>query len=256
VRAAGEFESTRFVTMPDTSLAAVCAGCADQDLIGGSVTVALTHVVNAPLAVSPQDGLVWSATYRRREEQGSPRFSNEVRSRLGLYARIPGLGGFAHHVLALRLAAGATGGPLGARLKVGGVSSGSVDLAIGQSLGAARAFPVRGYRGGELRGRRAATATIEYRLPLALVGKPLGHLPFGADRLWLNVFGDIGDAWDPGAEPRFTRLRSTGLELAGDITIGYDVPLQVRLGLAQPLADPPSGAARRPQAYLALASDF
>ncbi len=256
VRVAGEFEGTRFVTMPDTSLAAVCAGCEDQDLVGGSVTAGLSHVVTAPLAVSPQNGLVWSATYRRRDEQGSPRFSNEVRSRLGLYARIPGLGGFAHHVLALRLAAGATGGPLGSRLKVGGVSSGSVDLAIGQSLGGARAFPVRGYRGGELRGRRAATATLEYRLPLALVGKPLGHLPFGADRLWLNVFGDIGDAWDPGAEPRFTRLRSTGLELAGDLTIGYDVPLQIRLGLAQPLADPPSGAARRPQAYLALASDF
>jgi hemolysin activation/secretion protein len=180
-----------------------------------------------------------------------------VRSRLGVYVRLPGLKGFAHHVLALRLAAGATGGPLGERLSVGGVSSGSVDLTFGQSLGGTRAFPVRGYHGGELRGRRAATATVEYRLPLALVGKPLGHLPFGADKLWLNLFADAGDAWEPsGGSPRLTRLCATGVELAGDVTVNYDFPLQVRLGIAEPLAEPPSGAARRPRVYLAFASDF
>ncbi|MGH7548555.1 MAG: hypothetical protein ACREMM_10325, partial [Gemmatimonadales bacterium] len=256
VRVAGEFEGTRLVTIPDTSLGDVCSGCENRDLVGGSVTVALSHAESAPLAVSLQKGFVWSATYRRREQQGTARFSNEVRSRLGLYARVPGLGGFAHHVLALRLAAGATDGPLGDLLKVGGVSSRGISLGVDQSLGGTRAFPVRGYGGSELRGQRVATATIEYRLPLALVGKPLGHLPFGADKLWLNVFGDAGDAWPPGAEPQLTRLASAGLELAGDLTINYDFLVQVRLGLAEPLADPPSGAARRAQIYLAFASDF
>jgi hypothetical protein len=264
LRMAGELEGHRFVTIPDTGLADVCGGCENQDLLGGSMTVALSHLMIGPLAVSPHDGFVWSATYRRREEQGTRRFSNEGRSRLGVYVRLPGLKGFGHHVLALRLAAGATGGPLGERLSVGGVSSGSVDLTFGQSLGGTRAFPVRGYRGGELRGRRAATATVEYRLPLALVGKPLGHLPFGADKLWLNLFADAGDAWDPGSgggggagdSPRLTRLCATGVELAGDLTVNYDFLLQLRLGIAEPLAEPPSGAARRPRVYLAFASDF
>jgi len=115
---------------------------------------------------------------------------------------------------------------------------------------------VRGYGNGELRGRRVATGSVEYRLPLALVGRSLGHLPFGADKLWLNLFSDAGDAWNPGAAPQLTRLRSAGLELAGDVTVSYDFPLQLRLGVAEPLADPPSGGARRLQVYLALASDF
>src|SRR5439155_300869 len=156
----------------------------------------------------------------------------EARSRVGLYAHIPGLGGFAHHVLAVRLAAGVTGGPLRELLKAGGVASGSYVLRFGQAaVGGTRDFPVRGYRGGELLGERAATLSVEYRLPLALVGTPFGHLPFGADKLWLNLFGDAGDAWDAGQAPRLTRLRSAGAELAGDFTISYDFLLQVRLGV-------------------------
>ncbi len=256
VRLAAEFKGTRFVTIPDTSLSDVCPGCAGHDLVGGSVTLALTHVVSAPVAVSRQDGFSWLALYRRRAEREGARWSSEARSRLGLYAHVPGVGGFAHHVLAVRLAAGASGGPLGERFKAGGVSSGALGLTFGQALGATRDFPVRGYRAGELLGRRAATATVEYRLPLALVGAPFGHLPFGADKLWLNIFGDAGDAWDPGAAPRLTRLRSAGAELAGDLTLNYDFLVQLRLGVAAPLADPPSGAARRLQLYVAFASDF
>ncbi len=93
-------------------------------------------------------------------------------------------------------------------------------------------------------------------MPLALVGHALGHLPVGVDRLWLNVFADAGDAWAPGTSPRLTRLRSAGAEVAGAVALSYDFPLSVRLGVAQPLADPPSGAPRRPQVYAALASDF
>src|SRR5439155_1318751 len=152
VRLAAEFKGTHFVTIPDTSLATICPACDGRDLLGGSVTLAVTHVVSAPLAVSHQDGFSWSAFYRRREELGGTRWSSEARSRVGLYAHIPGLGGFAHHVLAVRLSAGA--------------------------------------------------------------------------------------------------------ELAGDFTISYDFLLQVRLGVAAPLADPPSGAARRPHVYMGLASDF
>jgi hemolysin activation/secretion protein len=131
-----------------------------------------------------------------------------------------------------------------------------VNVFFAPSLSATRAFPLRGYGSGELRGERAVAGSIEYRMPLALVGHALGHLPFGVDKLWLNLFGDAGDAWAPGTSPDLTRLRSVGLELAGVVTASYDFPLSVRLGLAQPLADPPSGAARRPQVYAAFSSDF
>jgi hypothetical protein len=256
VRLAAELERTRYATIPDTSLAAVCPGCDRQDLVGGSVTLTLARLVTGALSVSPEDGFAWSATYRRREEQGTPRWSNEVRSRLALYARVPGLGGFAHHVLALRVLVGGTNGPLGTLFRVGGVAPQGVNVFFAPSLSATRAFPIRGYPSGALRGERAAAGSVEYRLPLALVGRALGHLPVGVDKLWLNVFADAGDAWAPGTSPRLTRLRAAGLELAGIVTVSYDFPLSVRLGVAQPLADPPSGPARRPQVYAALASDF
>ena len=256
MRVAAELERTRYAAIPDSSLAAVCPGCVTRNLIGGSLTLTLSRLVTGALSVSPENGVAWSVTYRRREEQGNARWSNELRSRLALYARVPGLGGFAHHVLALRLLAGGTNGPLGTLFRVGGVAPQGVNLFFAPTLTATRAFPLRGYVSGELRGQRAAAGSVEYRVPLALVGQALGHLPLGVDRLWLNLFADAGDAWSPGASPRLTRLRSTGLELAGRMTVSYDFPLSLRVGIAQPLVAPPSGGARRPQLYAALASDF
>src|SRR2546426_7399040 len=48
-----------------------------------------------------------------------------------------------------------------------------------------------------------------------------------------NAFADAGDAWDPGTSPQLTRLRSAGVELAGAVTVTYNLFLQLRLGLAR-----------------------
>src|SRR2546426_5521041 len=253
LRVAAEYEGNRFVVLPaGTPLAAACSACRVRDLVGGSLSLGVAHFVTAPLAISRQDGFAWAVTYRRREQQGTARWSNELRTRLALYARVPGPGGFAHHVLAARFAAGATGGPLADLLKVGGVSQGVLSLGFTGPLGGSRTFPVRGYRGNALLGRRAATASLEYRVPLAPVGESLGHLPFGADKLWLALFGDAGDAWNPGVAPRLTRLRSVGVELVGDLTVSYDFPLEVRLRGAPPPPAPPPRGARPPPPPVAL----
>jgi outer membrane protein assembly factor BamA len=140
-------------------------------------------------------------------------------------------------------------GPLPDNLSVGGVSSGAAELAFVQTVGTFRTFPVRGYPSGAARGRRAATATVEYRVPLALIGKSLGHLPFGADKVAFAVFGDIGGAWDPGESARLNQLRSFGAELVADVTVSYDLPLRLRLGVARP-------ATGDTQVYGAFAADF
>jgi len=256
LRVAGELERTGYAAIPDTALATVCPACAPHHLVGGSVTLTLSHLVLGALSVSPEHGVAWSVTYRRRDEAGSTRWSNELRSRLAGYVRAPGLGGFGHSVLAVRVVAGGADGPLGTLFRVGGVAPQGVSVYFAPSLSATRAFPIRGYRAGELSGERAAAGSVEYRAPLALVGRALGHLPVGVDKLWLNAFADAGDAWAPGTAPRLTRLRSAGVELAGDVALSYDFRLAVRIGVAQPLATAPSGAARRPQFYAALGSDF
>jgi len=256
VRVAAELERTSFATLPDTALATLCPACATHNLVGGAVTLTLSHLVLGALSVSPERGVAWSVTYRRRDEPSSSRWSNELRSRLAWYVRAPGPGGFAHSVLAVRVAAGGSSGPLGTLFRVGGVAPQGVSVYFAPSLSATRAFPIRGYRAGELAGERAAVGSVEYRVPLALVGRALGHLPVGVDKLWVNAFADAGDAWAAGTAPRLTRLRSTGLELAGDVALSYDFRLAVRLGVAQPLVTAPSGVVRRPQFYAALGSDF
>ncbi|HVH08252.1 MAG TPA: hypothetical protein VM736_00515 [Gemmatimonadales bacterium] len=256
LRIAAEGERARLATVPDAALATLCPSCAPLELAGGSATLALSHYTLGALSVSPENGVAWATTYRRRQEVGGPGWSNELRTRLALYARAPGVGGFAHPVLALRVVAAGSNGPVAPFFRVGGIAPQGVSLFFPLSLNATRAFPVRGYQPGELRGERATIGTLEYRAPLALVGHALGHLPVGVDRLWFNVFADAGDAWAPGESPRPTRLRSVGVEVAGVTTWSYDFPIAVRCGLAAPLATPPSGGARRPQLYAALAADF
>jgi hypothetical protein len=249
LRLALEYEGRRYVSIPDTSLAAICIGCNRRDRVGGVASLSFGSAVAAPLAVSLQDGATLTVLYRHKEEQGSPRWLNEVRARGNLYARFGPRIGFAYPVVAIRLAAGAMDGQLPDQLSVGGVSSGAVEVGFGQSLGTFRSFPVRGYAGGALHGRRAATVSAEYRVPLALVGRSLGHLPFGSDKLAFAVFGDVGDAWDVGERARLHRLRSVGAELIGDMTVSYDLPLRVRVGVAQP-------ATGRARVYAAFAADF
>src|SRR5207244_2376855 len=73
---AAELEPVDCATSPDTALAAVCPGCEAQSLLGGSLTLTLTRLVNGALSISPEDGFAWSVTYRRREEPGTSRWSN------------------------------------------------------------------------------------------------------------------------------------------------------------------------------------
>lgn len=249
MRLALDYEGRWYRVSPDTVVTDICPGCAHRDRVGGTASLAFGSGVGAPLTVSEQDGFSATFLYKRREEQGSSRWLNEVRGRLAVYGRFGPRIGFGYPVLALRLAAGAFDGPIVERLSVGGVSSGAMALPFGQTLGTQRSFPVRGYRAGTLRGRRAVTATAEYRVPLALIGRSLGHLPFGADKLAFTVFGDMGDAWNLGEDPRFHRLRSAGVELVGDLTVSYDLPLRLRGGVAWPHG-------RRPAGYVAFAADF
>jgi hypothetical protein len=252
LRLAFEGEGVRFHTDPPVDVTTLCSGCVARDFLGASVGLRAAHVVTAPLAVSAQDGFTWSVVYRRREQLHSRRWSGEMQARLALYARLPA-SVFAHPVLAARLAAGSTHGPAPLYFGVGGVSSSVLDVGFGVTLGSGRTFPVRGYAPGTMRGRHALTATAELRWPLALVGRSLGHLPAGMDRLWLVAFADAGDAWGGGASSQPRYLFGAGAELAADLRVSYDLPLRVRAGAAYPVE---AAAGRGLTAYASLGADF
>ena len=95
-----------------------------------------------------------------------------------------------------------------------------------------RDFPLRGYESGEptLAGHRARLATLEWRLPLKDVDRHFMVPPVGMNRLSLNLFFDIGDAWLRGGEPDWHR--GYGVELISEVRVGYLLGAQLRLGVA------------------------
>lgn len=255
LRFAVEAEGSRFRTEPRVPISSACTGCSAEDQVGGSITARIARFVSAPLAVSTEDGFVWTSVYRRREEQGTKRWSGELQSRLATYVRLPRVG-FAHPVIALRLAGGATHGSAPLVFSIGGVSSSVVDLGFGINLGTSRSFPVRGYEPSALRGRRAATATAELRWPVALPGQSLGHLPGGVDRVWLALFVDAGDTWDVGWTPHLSHLVGVGAEAVADLRVSYDLPLRARIGYARPQGTEGRARTAAHYFYAALGADF
>ena len=157
---------------------------------------------------------------------GSPWFdrsADDLTGGLRAYLPLP-IPGFAAPVLAVRASGGAARGP--------GTHSGFFDVGGGPVF-----FPVRGYQTSTRSGRRAWAASVELRVPLALVNRGLGAWPLHVDRIFGSVFLDGGDAWGAGVpssaagRPRTRPLRSAGLEVTTDLLALY-APLRVRAGVA------------------------
>ncbi|MCB9536428.1 MAG: hypothetical protein H6704_09200 [Myxococcales bacterium] len=94
-----------------------------------------------------------------------------------------------------------------------------------------------------MRGDRYVLATLEYRLPIADVFAGFGTVPFFFRRVKLAVFTD----W---AQGRTSALRlwpdafrrSAGAELLSEATLGWRLPMNVRLGYAHGIDDDGEGS--------------
>jgi hypothetical protein len=98
-----------------------------------------------------------------------------------------------------------------------------------------REFALRGYTSGEpaLTGHRARIGTLEWRVPLKDVDRHGMVPPLGLNRVAMNLFFDVGDAWARGAEPDYHR--GVGVELMSEVRLGYLLGADLRLGLAKGL---------------------
>jgi len=98
-----------------------------------------------------------------------------------------------------------------------------------------RDFALRGYSVGtpSLTGHRARVATVEWRAPLADIDRHVMVPPVGINRLALNLFTDIGAAWDLGTTAHYHR--GVGIELVSEPKFGYIYGLQMRAGIAKGL---------------------
>jgi Tol biopolymer transport system component len=244
--------------------------------VGGVVTTGYSSVRGYAYSISPENGVLGALTAQARRftspfaDQPEPTGYLRLTGR-GEAFRPLALGGFARHVLALRVAGGGDIGSRSPLLSVGGTGGLGTGLPIGTGfdLGKSLQYPVRGYPEGAQRGDRAVSATAEYRYPIALVERGYRMIPAFLDRLWGTAFADAGTAWcvaecDP-TLPTYGRtarpIYSLGAELGADADIFFAGGITLRGGVAFPLSrvdDFDTGARQRPnpQLYLRLGRSF
>ena len=224
-------------------------------------------------SISPEDGISLSATVRDRLRSGANGTGSQSFSTVGTAALYKSLDlpGFAHHVVALRGAAGYADERASGYFLVGGASGSTFQIIPGYTLGEGRkTFPVRGFAAGTLAGTRAITGSAEYRVPLFLTGNSPGALPFFFDRSSLTLFGDYGSAWCPniaaGREvcnsnttllTRRVSIASVGAELNLNLgVLSWDTPYRFRLGVVSPQHNAAFFSRQSAQVYLVSGLSF
>ena len=220
-------------------------------------------------SISPEDGVALSFSTQQRWQDGASASRGVSRRAIGVARAYKSLDlpGFAHHVVALRVAGGAADRRSTTEFTAGGVSGSSAALLPGITVGdPSRTFGVRGFPAGTQRGLRAAAASLEYRVPVAVPARGVALLPVFLDRVSVSAFADAGSTWCPAgieraaqtlcrrlsggasdlrvspASPRW--LGSVGAELNLDAALQYDQGYRLRVGLAVPVAERARASAR------------
>lgn len=114
-----------------------------------------------------------------------------------------------------------------------------------------REFALRGYTSGApgLVGNRARVGTVEWRVPLKDVDRHLMVPPVGLNRVSVNAFLDVGDAWPRGSDADYRT--GIGIEVMSEIRAGYLFGADLRLGVARGLDEEGKGTA-----YLRIGRSF
>ncbi|MCE2438189.1 MAG: hypothetical protein J4F39_02055, partial [Candidatus Latescibacteria bacterium] len=206
---------------------------------GFSASTARSHALQMGNAAGASFSVQATRRFDLTGESLDDRSVDAVSGDFRTYVKLPG-GGFAAPVVALRASAGAARGPDSGRgyFKVGGI--------------ARRLFPVRGYESTQRSGRRAWAASLELRLPAALVNRAVGTPLLHFDRAFLALFADAGNAWGRDNSPPGTPepLLSAGAEFIYDFGILY-LPFRFLAGVGYGFTDP-KGAVP----YLRLGTSF
>ncbi|MGQ0814731.1 MAG: hypothetical protein ACT4O1_09740 [Gemmatimonadota bacterium] len=204
------------------------------------------------LAISAEDGVRANLFVRHRYEIDPLPEQDETYTQITGSAaayKSAGGGGYAHNVIGAR----------GSALHRNALGPGPTD--VGGSDGF---LPVRGYADNTRIGFRAWTASLEYRLPLALIARGYRLRPLFIDRVAAAFFADAGNASCNQEEravflscagnpdrPAETLL-SAGFELKANVAMLSFVPLWLRAGVGFPLR----GEHKPAQVYLTFAPAF
>jgi hypothetical protein len=268
----GEIETRDYATDPNTLLRLLPTFYSQTSRYPSVfVSGTWTNTRRAPLSISREDGISFSATARERW-RNTPDGGGGAPSRsvvgVGAAYKALDLPGFAHHVIAVRGAAGFEDERAISTFNAGGLSGSAVTVVGDVTLGGERRiFGVRGFPPSVEHGTRAFAGTAEYRAPLAAPSRHIPYVPLLFDRVSLAGFADAGRAYCPVAavssaivcdasDAKNPWLASVGGELDLDAALYSDTPLRIRLGVAAPVANRDYARARAASLYLTFGSSF
>ncbi len=190
--------------------------------VGWSATSAIAY----GYSISPERGVAVGATMELVPTSlGSSADASAVAADLRAY--LPGLA--AHHVLALRLAGGASSGDrdLQRVFDLGGGQANLDTLDFGrEAISLLRGFPLDTFAGTHV-----ALINADYRWPIARPQRGVGPWPFFVHTVHAAVFADAGHAWTRSFSTHDVKT-SAGAELSIDIVAGYFLPLTAVVGAA------------------------
>lgn len=256
----GEVEWRRYATSPAPLLGQLDPFFnSELEYRSAVMSTGFSNARRPPLAISPEDGI--SVAVRGQLDWRRGISGIESRSISGVanaYRSLP-FSGFAHHVLAARIAAAVSGGRNPSLFEVGGTSGSAITLLPGIGFGERRSLGVRGFPPGSLIGTHAVAATIEYRAPLALLHRGVWWLPVFLDRASLSLYGDAGSAGFDRLIPELDGpdlIASVGAEVATNIALQYDVPYLLRLGVGVPVRGRARTGADAAEAYVRIGASF
>ncbi len=210
------------------------------------INVGWSNARQPTLAISPENGVQFAVSAKQQWLSDDPTFTRNT-SVIGVAKAFKALDlpGFAHHVLAFRVAAGWEDEKSLNTFSAGGISGTSLNIAPGVTLGdPQRTFFARGFPAGAQRGTRALGANLEYRLPISIPSAGLKMLPVFLQRVSAVAFADAASAWCPYGLTRSVLcangtphdwMSSVGAELHIDAAYEYDLPYKFRFGVASPI---------------------
>ena len=265
----GEIEALQYSTLPGTLLPQLSPFFTvprNYPAIVGALGWA--NAQRPALSISPENGISASVSGRQRWQSGTS--GRSTRTVIGVTSayRALDLPGFAHHVIALRGAAGLSDKKTPNRFSAGGISGTLLEVFPGVDLGTQRRlFGVRGYPVSAERGIRAYSAAIEYRAPLAAPSRGFRFIPVFIDKTSLTLFGEAGRAFCPASAVTSDGvcravdvgnpvMRSAGVELNVDTGLQLDLQARMRLGVAFPLANRAELRAKRASVYFTFGASF
>ena len=236
---------------------------------GTFISAQWSNTQRPALSISSEDGVSVAVTGRFRGESSafSSTLSSSVVGAMSGYKSLD-LPGFAHHVVALRVAGGVSDRRSASSFTIGGTSGTSIQIVPGYAVGEGRrTFGVRGFPAATSYGTSAAGGTLEYRAPLSLGGRGLGMLPLFFDRASISAFADAAVAtcvdaprfsYACAGSPRIGRtIASTGAELVLSAAIlDWDTTQNLRFGVAVPTVGRDLVSVRPVSVYLAYGLSF